>query len=197
MREGPAFPRYAVYYAPNEGETLWSLGSAWLGRDAHADSAMPHPEIHGFSPGALAALTVSPRRYGLHATIKAPIHLAEGSGEAEFLNAARDWAADDPPFDLPGLAVGTLGGFVALLPTAPCLPLHDMAGRCVLALDRFRAPLGNRTRPPPHRQSVATRTGVPKNLGIPLRPRFLSLSHHPVGSGHRSRVARRYPGGGA
>ncbi|WP_337995524.1 DUF1045 domain-containing protein [Oleispirillum naphthae] len=136
----PAFPRYAVYYAPEEDDPLWALGSAWLGRDAASGAALPQPEVNGFSTAALAALTGDPRRYGLHATLKAPFHLAEGCGEADFLAAAEGFAAAEAPFDLPGLAVGRLGNFLALLPTEPCLALHEMAERCVRGLDGFRAP---------------------------------------------------------
>jgi len=136
----PAFPRYGVYYAPEEDEPLWALGSAWLGRDAVSGATVPQPEAGGFSPAALAALTGEPRRYGLHATVKAPFHLAEGCGEADLLDAVEEFAAAEAPFELPGLAVGRLGNFLALLPTEPCLPLHEMAGRCVCGLDRFRAP---------------------------------------------------------
>lgn len=140
MQNSPAFPRYAVYYAPARNQALWALGSAWLGRDAENGEAMPHPAIQGFSPAALAGLTSSPRRYGLHATIKAPIHLADGRVQEEFMDAVGDWAISEARFDLPGVAVGILGGFLALLPTEPCPPLHAMADRCVRVLDPFRAP---------------------------------------------------------
>jgi putative phosphonate metabolism protein len=135
-----AFPRYAVYYAPARDEALWTLGCAWLGRDAENGKATPPPAVQGCSAAALADLTDSPRRYGLHATIKAPIHLASGHAEGEFLDAVADWAFAEPRFELPGVTVGTLGGFLALLPTEPCKPLHDMAERCVRVLDAFRAP---------------------------------------------------------
>lgn len=136
----PAFPRYAVYYAPEEDSALWALGSAWLGRDVATGAAVPQPETGGFSPAALAALTGSPRRYGLHATVKAPFHLAEGGDEAAFLGAVEAFAAAEAAFELPGLTVGRLGNFLALVPSAPCPVLHAMAERCVRGLDAFRAP---------------------------------------------------------
>ncbi len=127
--------RYAVYYAPKADSPLWRLGSQWLGRDAETGQAMPQPEIPG-----IAALTASPRHYGLHATLKAPIRLAEGVTEAEFLDAVAAWAGSEPPFALPRLEVGSLGEFLALRLSSPCPELMAMAARCVRALDRFREP---------------------------------------------------------
>ena len=127
--------RYAVYYAPRAGSALWELGSRWLGRDAETGDLLPQPDIP-----EVAALTLSPRRYGLHATLKAPIHLADGTTEAEFLDAVAAWAATETPFALPRLDVGSLGDFLALRLSQPCAALNAMAGRCVRTLDRFRRP---------------------------------------------------------
>lgn len=127
--------RYAVYYAPQAESALWRLGSQWLGRDAETGLALRQPEIP-----EIAALTASPRRYGLHATLKAPIQLADGATEAEFLDAVAAWAARETPFMLPRLDVGSLGDFLALRLARPCPDLVAMAGRCVRSLDRFRKP---------------------------------------------------------
>lgn len=132
--------RYAVYYAPEAADPLSDLGSLWLGRDAATGETLAQPEVPGFTSEELSALTAAPRRYGLHATLKAPVFLAKGRNEAEFLAAVAAWAARETPFDLPGLTVGSIGGFVALVPNAACPPLHAMAARCVEALDPFRAP---------------------------------------------------------
>ena len=128
-------PRYAVYYAPQAESALWKLGSRWLGRDAETGRRLPQPDIP-----EIAALTTSPRRYGLHATLKAPIRLANGTTEAEFLDAVAAWAAAETPFRLPRLDVGSLGDFLALRLSRPCPELLAMAGRCVRNLDRFRRP---------------------------------------------------------
>lgn len=125
--------RYAVYYAPQAESALWQLGSQWLGRDAETGKALPQPAIP-----EIATFTASPRRYGLHATLKAPIRLADGVTEAEFLDAVSAWAASETPFELPRLAVGSLGDFLALRLATPCPELIAMAGRCVRNLDRFR-----------------------------------------------------------
>jgi putative phosphonate metabolism protein len=127
--------RYAVYYAPEAESALWRLGSEWLGRDAETGATLRQPDIP-----EIVALTTSPRRYGLHATLKAPIRLADGTTEAEFLDAVATWAASETPFQLPRLDVGSLGDFLALRLSKPCPELIAMAGRCVRSLDRFRKP---------------------------------------------------------
>lgn len=127
--------RYAVYYAPPEDSAFWRLGCRWLGRDAATGAPLTQPELPG-----IAVRTASPRRYGLHATLKAPIVLADGVTETTFLDAVLAWASAEHPFALPPLEVATLGDFVAIRPSTECPALVEMAARCVRDLDRFRAP---------------------------------------------------------
>ena len=48
--------------------------------------------------------------------------------------------ASVPGFDLPGLAVADLFGFLALRETAPCPELQALADSCVAGMDHLRAP---------------------------------------------------------
>ncbi len=73
--------RLAIYYAPPAGSALWDFGSAWLGLDAEAGEVPPRPDVPGLPDDPLA-LTVSPRRYGFHGTLKPPMFLAEGTSRA-------------------------------------------------------------------------------------------------------------------
>ncbi|HET9148090.1 MAG TPA: DUF1045 domain-containing protein [Acetobacteraceae bacterium] len=128
-------PRIAAYYIPEADDPLAQAGASWLGRDAGTNDALPQPPIPG-----IAALTASPRRYGFHATLKAPMRLASGVG-ADDLVAALEWiAADIPPFPAPSLRVGLLDGFLALLEAEPSAALRALADGIVAGLDRFRAP---------------------------------------------------------
>lgn len=127
--------RAALYWAPETADPLHARGSAWLGRDAAAGTALAQPAVDGLD---LAALTADPRGYGLHATLKPPFRLAQGH-DALLADAAA-FAAATAPFDLPPLAVHDLDGFLALRETAPCLALHAFADACVAALDAHRAP---------------------------------------------------------
>lgn len=110
--------RHAVYWVPDAAHPLWDAGVAWLDRGPHRASA---------------------RRYGFHATVKAPMRLnAPPERFAEALGAV---AAAHRPVPLPAFAVGWLRGFLALLPAAPRPAGFDaLATDCVQALDRFRVP---------------------------------------------------------
>ena len=125
--------RVAVYWAPPARDPLWALGSSWLGRDAETGSAVPQPDVPD-----LPALTESPRRYGFHATLKAPMMLA-GSYEA-FLEDACALARTLKPARLPPLAIRALDGFAALCPTDEAPELAALAGAVVTKLDRHRLP---------------------------------------------------------
>jgi hypothetical protein len=125
--------RYAVYYAPPEDHALWRAGCAWLGRDPRAGAAA--------TPPSRAHVEV-PWRYGFHATLKAPMALADGATEAAFVDAVRRLAAGHAPFAMPPLRVATLGEFVALRPRdalAADHPLRRLADDCVVHLDPWRA----------------------------------------------------------
>ena len=160
--------RYAVYYMPAADTALWRAGSAWLGRDAATNRAVPQPTTAGIDPAELAARTATPRRYGFHATLKAPFRLAAAARRNDLEAAVASLAAASPAFAL-GLQVGCLRDFVALLPNEPGA---DQAGQlargCVTALDRFRAPptpaeYAHRKpeRLPPRERALLDRWGYP------------------------------------
>lgn len=134
-------PRYALYYTPAADSALWRFGSATLGYDAviGADIAFAVP------PGCEAldwpGLTAEPRRYGFHATLKAPFELANGRNEGALRAFTRNYAAGRPPVRLAGLSVNALGRFIALTPSEPSEELQRFAFDIVQAFEPFRAPL--------------------------------------------------------
>ncbi len=127
--------RYAVYYAPPDGSELATFGAAWLGWDAATGQPTAHPDL-GLDA---ARLTATPRKYGFHGTLKPPFRLAEGTTEAELSAAVVQVAAAHASFDLP-IRLARLGRFCALVPMGEAAALAALAGDCVQALDRFRAP---------------------------------------------------------
>ena len=130
--------RYAIYAAPAPDTPLWRFGSSMIGYDTATGEAVPFPQE---LPPDWSALTEEPRRYGFHATLKAPFHLAESRNEAELVEAASVFAKQRVVFDVPRLAVKLIGGFVALVPAEPA-PLLDILGAdCVRAFDPYRAPI--------------------------------------------------------
>jgi putative phosphonate metabolism protein len=132
--------RYAIYFAPAVGSELWRRAAAWLGRDA-LTGQMFDAGVGGLDPAHRLALTHSARRYGFHATLKAPLALAPGLAARDLDRALRAWAAANPPVDLGRLQLAWLGEFLALVPEAPSAALNDLAGRVVVDFDGFRAPL--------------------------------------------------------
>jgi putative phosphonate metabolism protein len=131
--------RYAVYFAPPPSSALHAFGSAWLGRDAYSGVACEQPAVPGVTPARLAAITGSPRLYGLHATLKAPMTLAAGREAAELDDAVRQLAGRLAPFSF-GIELASLGGFLALVPRAIDPNIAALERACVTELDRFRAP---------------------------------------------------------
>lgn len=135
--------RYALYFTPAASDSLALAAARWLGRNAFNGTAIDRPAIAEFSADALAALTADPRRYGFHATLKAPFALAEGRTEAELVADLGRFSSEIEAFDIPELIVGRLGSFFALVPGGDCEPLQSFAGEVVRRFDRFRAPLSS------------------------------------------------------
>lgn len=130
--------RYAIYYAPEPGP-LADLAAHWLGWDAAAGRALPHPDLAGL-PRPVAEITATPRKYGFHGTIKPPFRLAPGQSPEALHRACTDLAAHLAPVTLDGLHLSQLGGFLALTPQGGASALADLAATVVRALDAFRAP---------------------------------------------------------
>ncbi|WP_127751753.1 DUF1045 domain-containing protein [Devosia sp. 1566] len=132
-------PRYAIYYAPDVSDPLWARANQWLGRDPVTGSMVREP-IPPLGREELDGLTVSARRYGFHATIKAPMALASDASEAELQDALARFAAEHAPLYLGRLELVSLHGFLALIPQAN-EALQDLAAHVVESFEPFRAPL--------------------------------------------------------
>jgi putative phosphonate metabolism protein len=148
--------RYALFFAPPPESALWRFGSAVLGYDAVAGSGVAQVVPPSVSPDAWWALTDEPRRYGFHATLKAPFRIAASAEEADLLAAVRVFTRNTTPFDL-ALEVSQLDAFVALTPVAVPPAVTGLERAIVETFDRFRAPLNERE--------------LARRLTIPLTPR--------------------------
>ncbi len=129
--------RYAVYWMP-EG-ALAEKGAEWLGWDAWRGRALAPPDLPGL-PRPAADLTVRPRKYGLHATLKPPMVLAQGHSADALTGAVAALAARTAPAEAEALEVAGLGRFVALRPVGETAGIARVAAACVSELDAFRAP---------------------------------------------------------
>jgi putative phosphonate metabolism protein len=133
--------RYALYFSPAEDHPLTEAAAAWLGREADGGGSFPTPVVPGITEGEVHVLTADPRRYGFHATLKAPFELAEGRTEEDLLVALDDFAARTTAFDIPQLVLDQLGRFFALVPDAVYPELQQFAASVVETFEPFRAPL--------------------------------------------------------
>ena len=122
--------RLAIYYAPQRGSRLDVAAEGWLAR---AD---------------IAAETVSARRYGMHATIKAPMALAAGMDADSLAAALTAFGRRHRPVDMGRLVPRLIDGFLALVPAQQSQALTDFAATVVADFEPFRAPLSaeDRTR---------------------------------------------------
>lgn len=132
------FQRYGVYYTPRPG-ALADFGKSWLGWDPVAGEAKPHPVIKGL-PRPVSDISATPRKYGLHGTIKPPFFLANGKDSDGLTARFIAICTTLPPVSLDGLILARLGGFIALKIDGDQTPLADLAGEVVRELDDFRAP---------------------------------------------------------
>lgn len=133
--------RYALYFTPPKDDPLTELAGRWLGRDAFTNEEFLADEAGGISADEQRELTAEPRRYGFHATLKAPFELASSVTERDLMGVVEDFTAKTPAFTLPELVLGQLGRFFALVPGSLHPPLQDFAANVVKSFEPFRAAL--------------------------------------------------------
>lgn len=130
--------RFAIYYAPAAATPLWAKAAEWLGRDSLSGAAIDGP-LAGTARDALFDRSVSARRYGFHATLKAPMTLAAGTSRGELEAALADFAAAAEPVAIGRLKLHLIDGFLALIPADQTAELTDFAAEVVEAFEPFRA----------------------------------------------------------
>ena len=132
----PVF-RCAIYFAPAP-DSPWGLaGSRWLGRCSASGDSLESPAIIGVSQDAHERAIAEPRRYGWHATLKAPFRLAAGRSLDDVWSALKGVAQMHAPFSLPPLDVVQMDSFLALRPAQACPKLQAIAQDCVTQLHPF------------------------------------------------------------
>lgn len=133
--------RYAIYYLPEPKTALWQFGSSLLGYDSIQGRELRQPLLGSTSQAQLREWTLEPRRYGFHATLKAPFRLIKGATEQDLCDRAEAHFSRESEFDLGRLALHPIGDFLALAPAEVDDVLMQFAGRCVEVFDVFRAPM--------------------------------------------------------
>ena len=122
--------------------------TARSGRWAHRSSATTpsrastsrSPDDPLFEDPLSLAWSAEPRRYGFHATLKAPFELADGRTDAQLRAELAGFAKRCHPvaFDL---KLAVVGHFLALVPSTTSAGLQKLADDCVRHFDPFRAPM--------------------------------------------------------
>src|SRR3981189_429740 len=140
------FPRYAIYYNPPPGSDLDRFGAQLLGYDAFHGDDLAFPNDIMWAAPCWGELTNDPRKYGFHATLKAPLSLAQGKTEAELLAACAAFASAPRAIPVIRPVVGSISGFIALIPAEPPPELIQLAADCVSEFDSFRTPLAEEDR---------------------------------------------------
>lgn len=132
--------RYALYFAPAADTPWWNAGCRWLGRDPVSGAEFPQVRVPGLPGLMFAKLTSDARRYGFHATLKAPFQLAEGFSESHLAAMANAFCTVQRPIALHETRVCPLYNFLALRPAGPYDEIGALAMRCVTYFDMLRAP---------------------------------------------------------
>lgn len=133
--------RYAIYFAPAQDSPWWTFGAGWLGRDEFADTPFLASESAHFETDERLAITLEPRRYGFHATLKAPFRLGKKHTHHHLIERVQALSEQLSACAIGPLQAQSLGKFVALLPSKTPAQVATVAQTCVLGLDDLRAPL--------------------------------------------------------
>jgi hypothetical protein len=149
MRPEMALPanqfRYALYLAPPPDSDLWRFGCDVIGRDARTGASCDGFSLEGYPPDSWRSMTSNPRRYGFHATLKAPFLLRLDFDVADLFDCVAEFARNSSPFDAGELELGVVAAgdglaFVALKPQGALKELRSFEASVVRGLDRLRAP---------------------------------------------------------
>ena len=165
--------RVAIYYAPDPASVWGQAGRHWLGRCAATHAVADQPVIESLAQDDLHRLTAEPRRYGWHATLKAPFELATACSLDDLHLAVSQFCVGRQPVDLPALSAQRMGDFLALKPLQPCPDLEQLASDCVKVFHAFAAPLSESER---HRRRQATLT--PEQDALLLRWGYPWVMNH-------------------
>ncbi len=160
MAQSPADngPRYAIYFVPAPASQLYRYGSSVLGYDSYTGNAVAFPDE--FGAVNWNELTATPRRYGFHATLKAPFRLAPSCSEQQLINALRSFSGLGHAVHSFTPALRELEDFVAIVPSQ----VEELTQRaCRIVHDDIRRL---------SRADIAAGTRAPHRLGAEPEFRF-------------------------
>src|SRR5262249_250993 len=141
-------PRYAIYFVPPADSALYRFGAGFLGYDCYTGQRPRRAKDTGLPASEWAQLTREPRRYGFHATLKAPFRLLPPFTEKDLTAELERFATI--PRTLPAVepAIRSLARFIAVVGAEPNIALDRLAADGVMAFGPFRPPLASHARGP-------------------------------------------------
>lgn len=139
-------PRYAIYFIPPPSSRLYRYGSSILGYDCYAGENVAFPDSFGGNAVNWNELSATPRRYGFHATLKAPFFLAPSCTEQQLVNALQNFAGLGHALHSFVPALRELEDFIAVVPQQPEASLNALAASCTTMFDAYRAPMSPQER---------------------------------------------------
>ena len=141
-----AYERYAIYWLPGLRSPFAGFARNWLGGDPEAGEAWQARELHGLDADLAERATASPRRYGCHATIKAPFRLRGGASAADLSTALADFCAHRRHARGGRLRLRRLSHYLTLTLADDRAEIEWLADECVTHFDSFRSPLSEADR---------------------------------------------------
>ena len=118
-------PRYAIYHVPPADAPLNRFGAALVGYDAFAPQDLAHPAEATAAFADWHELTADPRKYGFHATLKAPFLLKDGATEADLIESFDRFAATPRAIPVITPVVRAISSFIAVVPETPVPALRS------------------------------------------------------------------------
>ena len=139
MIDQTMFKRYAIYFVPKGA--LAKFGRAWLGWDCRKGQYIRSENAFSEPLSDREYFTKKPRKYGLHATLKAPFRLQTTQNEPALRSAFHGFCNHQKPAASGNLTLSEQGGFISLRPQRQSAALFELGKNCLEAFDPFRAPL--------------------------------------------------------
>ena len=92
------FNRFAIYFIPDQLEFA-NLGASWLGWDIITGKEVRQIGLNDFD---IKRFTEQPKKYGFHATVKAPFRMKDSKTSNELMSAFDEFAEICSPVVLEG-----------------------------------------------------------------------------------------------
>src|SRR5215831_11775157 len=133
--------RYAIFFVPMRDSPLYKFGSAALGYDSYSGNEVPLLSGDDLTNLDWRQFTAEPRRYGFHATLKAPFQLRSEFSERDLIAQFLQFANCRAPPARFAATIRLFDGFAAVVPLVPVPALNVLAASCVRHFDYFRSPM--------------------------------------------------------